>query len=131
MLGKTEEEKLHANMVVEVFRMDIAPLLRNIFLAKEEEKESLKKEVQEKVNVLLKALDTHYVGGTETFLGKSNWVNGTFRYLFETILKQTKIRLTAKLFLLKLMKLQNSVNLEKYSANITLHTFIIGYIFRK
>ena len=117
-------------MVVEVFRMDIAPLLRNIFLAKEEEKESLKKEVQEKVNVLLKALDTHYVGGTETFLGKSNWVNGTFRYL-ETILKQTKIRLTAKLFLLKLMKLQNSVKLEKYSANIKLHTFVIGYIFRK
>ena len=71
LLGKTEKEKLHANMIVEVFRMDIAPMFSKIFLAKEEDKEALKKEAQEKINVLLKALDTHYVGGTETFLGKS------------------------------------------------------------
>ena len=58
-------------MVVEVFRMDIAPMFSKIFLVKEEDKEALKKEVEEKINGLLKALDTHYVGGTETFLGES------------------------------------------------------------
>ena len=69
LAGKTAEEKLHSNMVVEVFRTDIVPALVKVLLAKEEEKEALKAEAQTKVDGLLKNVDKHYVEGEGTFLG--------------------------------------------------------------
>ena len=70
LTGKTDEERLHASMVVDVLRMDILSLLLNIYRAKDEDKDAKKKEAQTKIDELLKRLDTHYVEGSETFLGR-------------------------------------------------------------
>ena len=76
LVGQTDEERLHANMVVEVLRMDIFPVIVKILLGKEEEKADLRKEAQAKVDGLLKSLNEHYVSGSATFLG-SLLIKGT------------------------------------------------------
>ena len=68
LTGKTEEEKLLADMVVDVIRSDIVLVLVNIFVATEAEKEARKMEAQTKIDALLQGLEENYVEGADTFL---------------------------------------------------------------
>ena len=69
LAGKTEEEKLHANMVVDVFRMDIMFAMYNIRDCKEEERQKVWQESVDKIKKWLQGLEDNYVEGKDTFLG--------------------------------------------------------------
>ena len=69
--GKTEEEKLHADVVVDLVRFDIIPSLTRIFLTQDAQmKEILKKEAHEKIPAWLEKLESNFIKGENTVLGK-------------------------------------------------------------
>ena len=69
--GKTDEEKLHADVVVDLVRADIIPMLTKIFLEQDaEKKEAGKKEAQEKIQAWFEKIETKFIKGESTILGK-------------------------------------------------------------
>ena len=79
LTGKTDEERLHANMVVEVLRTDLLPMITKFILARDEDKQAARREAQEKIDGLLKKLNDQFVDGADAFLGQYHLLQEIFR----------------------------------------------------
>ncbi|XP_075242704.1 glutathione S-transferase 3-like [Convolutriloba macropyga] len=77
LLGKSDEERLHADMVVDTIRSDMWPEFVKVVMASDAaQKEQLKKEAREKWNFWLGKLEAKFVRGTDTFLASGfSWAD--------------------------------------------------------
>ncbi|XP_075256087.1 glutathione S-transferase-like [Convolutriloba macropyga] len=77
LAGTTEEEKLHADMVVDTVRGDMWPLFVGIFFQPDEAKKpALKADAQEKVSHWLSKLNANYIKGEGTVLASGlSWAD--------------------------------------------------------
>ncbi|XP_063723282.1 glutathione S-transferase-like [Symsagittifera roscoffensis] len=67
--GKTEEEKLHSDMIVDLMRIDIMPLFVKIYFQKDEEtKKTMTEECKAKTLTWLNKLESGLVKGEASFL---------------------------------------------------------------
>ena len=88
--GKTAEEKLQSDMIVDLVRTDIIPLLVKIFFEKDNEKKAaLKKEAQDKVNVWFEKVEALYMKGESSVLGESQYSVQRYQWFFKTISDHT------------------------------------------